>query len=103
MPPLRAPHFLTRVCLHAALWLLAFLPLVALLRRPLFATLLVAGLHLLLIAVSAAKQRVLREPLVFADLALFSQAFRHPRLYLPYFGLARAAALTLAFAAMIAA
>jgi len=89
--------------LHAGLWLLAFLPLVALLRRPLFAAALVLGLHLLLLAVSRAKSRVLREPLVYADLSLFLQAFRHPRLYLPYFGLARAAAIAAAFAALIAA
>jgi phosphoglycerol transferase MdoB-like AlkP superfamily enzyme len=100
---LLTPHILTRICLHAALWLLAFVPLLALLQRPLFALLLVAGLHLLLIAVSAAKRRVLREPLVYADLALFSQAFRHPRLYLPYFGLARAAAIAVAFAAVLVA
>lgn len=73
------------------------------LRRPLFAAALVLGLHGLVIAVSRAKERVLREPLVFADLGLFSQAFRHPRLYLPYFGLVRAAAVAAAFALVIAA
>lgn len=79
-----------RLALHAGLWGLAFSLLAAALGRPLFALALVACGQALVLAVSAAKARYLREPLVYADLALFSQALRFPRLYLPYFGLARA-------------
>jgi hypothetical protein len=92
-----------RIAIHGGLWLLAFLALAALLQRPIFAAALVLGLQGLLLAVSSAKQRVLREPLVFADLGLFSQAFRHPRLYLPYFGLQRCALVATVFAAVMAA
>jgi phosphoglycerol transferase MdoB-like AlkP superfamily enzyme len=80
-----------RAALHAGLWLLAFAGLVMLLRRPYFAASAILALQGLVVAVSQAKERVLREPLVFADLGLFSQALRHPRLYLPYFGYWRAA------------
>jgi hypothetical protein len=92
-----------RVAIHGGLWLLAFLALTLILQRPVFAAALVLGVQCLLVAVSHAKRRVLREPLVFADLGLFSQAFRHPRLYLPYFGLLRAAAVAAAFTAVMAA
>ena len=91
------PALLARSALHAGLWLSAFVVLALALRRPLFAAALVLGSHALVLAVSAAKQRVLREPLVFTDLGLFTQAIRHPRLYLPYFGLSRAAAAAAAF------
>lgn len=83
--------------------MLAYLLLFALLQRPVFAAALVLCAWLLVALVSGAKRRALREPLVFADFGLFSQALRHPRLYLPYFGTARAllaaAGLTAAFAA----
>src|SRR6185503_11094053 len=92
-----------RLALHAGLWGLAFSLLAAALGRPVFAAALVACGQALLLAVSAAKARYLREPLVYADLALFSQALRFPRLYLPYFGLARAAGLTLLFVVVITA
>jgi hypothetical protein len=82
-----------RLALHAGLWGLAFSLAAAVLGRPLLAVALVACGQALVLAVSAAKARYLREPLVYADLALFSQALRFPRLYLPYFGLARAAGL----------
>lgn len=103
-PPLAASGMrplVARIVLHGGLWLFGFLALTLILQRPFFAAALVLGLQCLLLAVSHAKQRVLREPLVFADLGLFSQAFRHPRLYLPYFGLLRAAATAAAFAAVI--
>jgi hypothetical protein len=94
---------LARLALHAGLWLLGFLVLAALLQRPVFAAVIVLGIQGLIVAVSAVKEKYLREPLVVADLGLFTQAFRHPRLYVPYFGTARAIAVAGAFAAAIAA
>lgn len=95
--------FAARVLLHAGFWLLAFLVLLALLHRPLFAAALIAALHVAILLVSHAKQRVLREPLVHADLGLYAQALRHPRLYLPYFGLGRALLAIVAAAILIGA
>jgi len=90
-----------RLALHGGLWLLAFLVLFALARRPLFALGVILVAQLLLILVSHAKARVLREPLVFADLALYLQALRHPRLYLPYFGEGRALLVAGVVAALV--
>jgi hypothetical protein len=92
-----------RVALHAGLWLIAFLVLFLLVRRPVFAAAIVLAVQGVVVAVSRVKERYLREPLVFADLGLFSQAFRHPRLYVPYFGTLRAVAVAAAFLAAIAA
>jgi hypothetical protein len=70
--------------LSAVLYGLAWLLLAALLQRPLLAAGLAFGGVLAVRVVSGAKERALREPLLFSDYGLFSQAFRHPRLYLPY-------------------
>src|SRR6185436_5640287 len=82
-----------RLAIQAGLWLLVYAAAFALVRRVLLAAGFVIALQVVLVAVNAAKHRFLREPLVYADLALFSQLFRHPNLYLPYFGWGRAAAL----------
>jgi len=96
-------RFAAAAALHGGLYAAAFLALLALLRRPVLAAGAVLALHGLVLIVSSAKQRVLREPLVFADLGLFTQALRHPRLYLPYLGLGRAALASAALAGVLAA
>ena len=45
--------------------------------------------------------RHLREPLVFSDIAMFSQAFKHPRLYLPFLGIVPAIAAPIIAGALI--
>jgi hypothetical protein len=72
------------IALHAGLFLLAFLLLAALCRRPFLAAGLALAAHVLVLVVDDAKRRALREPMLFSDYGLFSQALRHPRLYLPY-------------------
>lgn len=91
------------LAVNGGLLALAYLVALALFGRPLFAAALVACGWLLVALVSSAKQRALREPLVFADFGLFSQALRHPRLYLPYFGTWRAALAAAGAAALFAA
>jgi phosphoglycerol transferase MdoB-like AlkP superfamily enzyme len=61
--------------------------------RPLFSISLIVVLMALLAVVSNAKYKALREPVVFTDLSLFSQAFAHPRLYLPFLGVAKILAI----------
>lgn len=89
--------------LHAGLWLLPFGALVLALGRPWFAAAAVNALILLLVLVSNAKYRVLREPFVFMDYEYFTDALRHPRLYIPFFGWGKAllAAITFALAVWI--
>jgi hypothetical protein len=66
-----------RACSVACIWLLAF----GLTGRPVLA--LVATLTPIgfLVAISNAKLRTLREPLVFTDIALLEHVWRHPHLF----------------------
>ena len=89
------------VAAHLGLWVLAFCVYLLATQRPYFGALLqLAGL-LLLVLTSNAKFRALREPFVFADFEYFTDAMRHPRLFLPYFGIGRAIAGFAAFFAAI--
>lgn len=65
---------------------LAFGLLLVLTRRPGFAAALTLAGQLALVLVNNAKFKALREPFVFSDFGLFSQALTHPRLYLPFLG-----------------
>jgi hypothetical protein len=76
--------------LHLASALLVFLMMLGITGRPIFAAGVSAALWALLIAVNNAKFRALREPFVYSDFALFSQAFRFPRLYLPFLNIPQA-------------
>jgi phosphoglycerol transferase MdoB-like AlkP superfamily enzyme len=87
----------------AGLALAVFSMLAALLRRPLLAAAIVLAAWIALALVDRAKRRALREPLVWSDLGLFTQALRFPRLYLPYFGWARAIALALGTVSVLVA
>lgn len=79
------------------LWTVAFSTLLLLTWRPGFAATLALAGALLVVVVNNAKFRALNEPFLFSDFGLFSQALRHPRLYLPFLGFGRAAAAAAAF------
>ncbi len=82
--------------IQAGLWTLAFSALLLLSQRPVFSACLALAGALLVVLVNNAKYQALREPFLFSDFGLFSQALRHPRLYLPFLGLGKAAAGILA-------
>jgi len=84
--------------LHAGLLLVSWSAVLLLVRRPIFALLLTLAGQFLVIQVSNAKYRALREPFVFSDFGIFSQAIRHPRLYLPFLGIGRTLVVLLAAA-----
>ena len=86
--------------IHLGLWVLAFCFELVLFQRPYFAALLALATLLLVIDVSNAKNHSLREPFVFQDFEYFTDALKHPRFYLPFFGIGRA---LLGFAAFILA
>lgn len=65
---------------------IAYSVLLTVTQRPWFSAMLVLALQLLIVFVNNAKYKALREPFVFTDFGLFSQAIRHPRLYLPFLG-----------------
>src|SRR6266702_1894871 len=74
------------VLLHLGIWLLLYSPLLMLLRRPWFATSGLLAFQLLVILISNAKYRSLREPFTYQDFSYFVDALRYPRLYLPFLG-----------------
>ncbi|HEY5718731.1 MAG TPA: LTA synthase family protein [Motiliproteus sp.] len=74
---------------HLALWTLLFTLLLAGLQRPLFALTLSLALQLFLIVVNNVKYATLREPFLVQDFEYFWDMLKHPRLYIPFFGLWR--------------
>lgn len=94
-----APFLVTHALALGVMFLLAL----AVTARPAFAALFACALTGLLTVVSNAKYESLREPLVFTDLSLFSQLFRHPRLYLPFLSVGKGMAIALGAALFVGA
>ncbi len=75
--------------------------LVLLLGRPWFAAAVVCALMLVVVVVNNAKVRALREPFVFADHEYFTDAIRHPRLFVPFLGWGNALAIAVGVVAAL--
>lgn len=88
--------------LHVGLWLLAHALLTLVLGRPWFAAAAVAAFLLVLVLVNNAKFKALREPFVFQDYEYFTDAIRHPRLYIPFLGWWKFIAVASAFIVAVA-
>lgn len=73
--------------LHAGSCLMVFTFALAVFQRPYFAGITVTAFFLFLVLVSNAKFHSLREPFIFQDFDYFWDAIKHPRLYLPFFGI----------------
>jgi len=71
---------------HAGIWTLIFALALALFRRPIFAAVNALALQYVFVIVNNAKYRSLREPFVYPDFIFFTDALKHPRLYLPFLG-----------------
>ena len=71
--------------------------ILAIVERPWFALAITTALLFLLVMVNNAKYESLREPFTYQDFDYFTDAIRHPRLYLPFLGLTRGIAAILAF------
>lgn len=87
-PPWRRP--LATLLLHTGIVAILFALELLLFRRPWFAAVNVLALLLFVVLVSNAKFHSLREPFICQDFEYFSDALRHPRLYIPFLGLGRA-------------
>lgn len=74
----------------------------ALFGNPALAALITVGFLMALTFVSNTKSRVLGEPLLFTDLALLGDVFRHPRFYLTALKKSHLAALVLGFGSLLA-
>ncbi len=90
-PPWRRPW--GSWAIHAGVFGLAHGALVLLLGQPWFAAAVVCALMLVAVVVNNAKMRALREPFVFADYEYFTDAIRHPRLFVPFLGWGNALAI----------
>jgi hypothetical protein len=90
------------VTLHAGLWLMLHASLVLILGRPWFAMAIGLAFLMLLVQVSNAKFHSLREPFVFQDFEYFTDAIRHPRLYIPFLGWWKFALIVVAVSAALA-
>ncbi len=76
---------------HLAVLLLIYLLELLVFRRPWFAASQVVFWQALMLVVNRVKLAQLYEPFVYQDLHYFVDIFRHPRLYLPFFGFDRLA------------
>lgn len=74
------------LAVHLSVWTAAHATLLALLARPWFAAALALAALLVVVLVGRAKFDALREPFVCQDFEYFTDALRHPRLYLPFLG-----------------
>jgi len=73
--------------LQISLVSMVFIALTLIVQRAVFSGIAIFVFLIILVAVNNAKYKALREPMVFSDFAMFSQAFKHPRLYFPFLGL----------------
>lgn len=89
------------VLIHTGLWLLVFCFELAVFRRPWFAAAMVSSFFLLVVLVNNAKFHSLSEPFIFQDFEYFTDALKHPRLYLPFLGLGRAIVASGAFVLVV--
>ena len=78
--------------LHLNGWLMVYCFELFLFQRPWFAASLATGFFTLLIVVNNVKFATLREPFIYQDFEYFFDALRHPRLYIPFFGIWKAVA-----------
>lgn len=101
LPPWRRPA--ATLLVHFGSWCLLYAAFLLLVQRPWFATAFILSLQLVLIQSNHAKWTTLKEPFLFQDFEYFLDAIRHPRLYLPFFGIGLAIAASLAGAATIGA
>lgn len=83
-PSLVRPH--ASWFLHIGVWYVLYAIFLIVLERPWFVTGLMLVGMLVLIQVNNAKFRSLNEPFVFHDYEYFTDAIRHPRLYIPFLG-----------------
>ncbi len=84
-----APRITTQNSLLQSLVIsLAFFILTLVIQRPFFSGITIMVFLGIVVIVSNTKYRTLKEPMVFSDFTMFSQAFKHPRLYFPFLGLA---------------
>jgi len=89
--------------MHLGSWLLLFGLFTLILQRPWFAVFFILSLQLVVVQSSNSKSRTLNEPFICHDFEYFWDAIKHPRLYVPFFGIGLAIAASSAGAVAIGA
>ena len=74
---------------HISNWCLCFSLLLTITARPWFSLSIICCAQFFMLLVNQAKYHSLREPFLAQDFEYFSDAIKHPRLYLPFFGVWR--------------
>ncbi|GAB6142399.1 LTA synthase family protein [Methylosoma difficile] len=87
--------------LHIGIWLLLCTILLLSIQRPWFVVMIVLAYQFLLVMVNYAKYSTLKEAFICQDFEYFTDAIKHPRLYLPFLGVARTLAALFAFIAVV--
>jgi len=90
-------------CIHTGIFLLIFIILFALLSRPWFSSIIVLAFIFFVVQVNNAKFDSLREPFIYQDFEYFTDAIKHPRLYIPFLGIFKAFIIFVSFSGAIAA
>ena len=86
---------------HAALMVMIYAAGLLVFQRPWFAAVQMLIWQGVIVAVSYVKHRSLREVFLFQDFEYFSDMVKHPRLYIPFFGVGNIVLIVLASGAMI--
>lgn len=87
--------------LHLCGYLLIFCFELLLFQRPWFAAIIACSFFILLIVISNTKQAMLREPFIYQDFEYFVDLIKHPRLYIPFFGIGKTIAGVALFSVLI--
>lgn len=77
-------HHYSALLIHLLAALFVFIGLLIVFHRVVFSAMITLGLHFLIIGIHHTKYQSLKEGMVFSDIVMFSQAFKHPRLYFPF-------------------
>ena len=86
---------------HIAVMLMLYALGLLIFQRPWFAAVHMLIWQFVIVAVSFVKHRSLREVFVFQDFEYFSDMIKHPRLYIPFFGVGNIVLIVVASAALI--
>lgn len=86
---------------HVALMLMLYALGLLIFQRPWFAAVHMLIWQFVIVAVSFVKHRSLREVFLFQDFEYFSDMIKHPRLYIPFFGVGNIVLIVAASAALI--
>lgn len=88
--PWRRP--ITTSLIHIGTYLILFPIILLLINRPWFSITLILAFQCFVLLVNHAKYQSLREAFFYQDFEYFTDAIKNPRLYLPFFGIARSIA-----------